>query len=206
MFGDSGTSPWPGRREGAAWKLVNMILGTNGHRNDPALRATSCPACGAVGRFRPHSSYRRNLEDLTPGGVACGSVTIRRVRCASCGATHALIPPNVSPYRQRSVRLLGAIARARLSGSTVGAACDAYGACPRTLYRIMACLPALLVALASLTGRAHPARAAAGACACARFRALLARACAASLGLGPFQGVTMRNPPPCGPCARRALT
>jgi hypothetical protein len=183
-----------------------MILGTDGRCNDPALGATACPACGALGRFRPHSLYRRNLEDLEGGAITSGKVTIERVRCASCGVTHALIPPNVSPYRQRSVRLQGAIARARLRGATVEAVCGAYGACPRSLYRIVACLPALLVALASLTGRAHPARAAAGACACARFRALLARACAASLGLGPFQGVTMRNPPPCGPCARRALT
>ena len=140
------------------------------------------------------------------GGLACGRVTIERVRCASCGATHALIPPNVSPYRQRSVRLQGAIALARLSGSTVEAVCGTYRIDPRSLYRIVACLPALLVALASLTGRAHTARSAAEACSCARFRALLARACAAALGLGPFQRVTMRNPPPCGPCAAGAFT
>ena len=123
-----------------------MILGTGGRCNDPALDATACPACGAVGRFRPHSPYRRNLEDLEGGRLACGRVTIQRVRCASCGATHALIPPNVSPYRQRSVRLQGAIALARLSGSTVGAVGEAYGICPRSLYRIVACLPALMVA------------------------------------------------------------
>ena len=206
MFGDSGTSPWPGRREGAAWKLADMILGTNGRCNDPALGETPCPACGAVGGFRPHSPYRRNLEDLEGGAVTCGKVTIERVRCASCGTTHALIPPNVSPYRQRSVRLLGAIARARLSGGTVESVCGSYGIGPRSLYRVMRCLPALLVALASVTGRAHPAPSAAAACACARFRASAARACAAALGLGPFQGVTMSNPPPCGPCARGAFT
>ena len=183
-----------------------MILGTDGRCNDPALGATACPACGAVGRFRPHSPYRRNLEDLEGGAVACGKVTIERVRCASCGATHALIPPNVSPYRQRAVRLQGAIALARLSGSTVGAVGEAYGICPRSLYRLMSCLPALLVALASLTGRAARAPSAAGACACARFRASAARACAAALGLGPFQSVAMGNPPPCGPCARPAFT
>lgn len=183
-----------------------MILGTDGRRNDPALARTACPACGAVGRFLPHSSYRRNLEDLEGGEVVCGRVTIERVRCGSCGATHALLPPNVSPYRQRSVRLLGAIAGARLSGSTVEAVGDAYGICPRSLYRLMACLPALLVALAAATGRAHSARSAAGTCSCARFRSLLARACAAALGLGPFQRVTMRNPPPCGPCAAGAFT
>jgi transposase len=142
-----------------------MILGTDGRCNDPALAATACPACGAVGDFRQHSPYRRNLEDLVGGRLVCGKVTIVRVRCASCGATHALIPPNVSPYRQRSVRLQGAIALARLSGSTVGSVCEAHGIGPRSLYRLMACLPALLVALASLTGRANAARAAAGACA-----------------------------------------
>ena len=183
-----------------------MILGTDGSCNDPALAATACPRCMAVGRFRPHSPYRRGLEDLEGGRIVCGKVTIERVRCGSCGATHALIPPNVSPYRQRSVRLQGEIARARLSGGTVEAVGGAYGICPRSLYRIMGCLPALLVALAPLAGRACDARSAAGACACARFRARLARACAAALGLGPFQNVAMRNPPPCGPCAAGAFT
>lgn len=206
MFGDKDASPSTGGARRAARRLVKMILGTDGRCNDPALAATACPACRAVGRFSPHSSYRRNLEDLVGGGLACGRVTIERVRCASCGATHALIPPNVSPYRQRSVRLQGAVARARLRGETVEAVCGAYGICPRSLYRLMACLPALLVALASATGRAHSAPSAAGACSCARFRAFLARACAAALGLGPFQNVAMRNPPPCGPCAPGAFT
>ena len=201
-----GASPRPRRRDGAAGKLVNMILGTDGRRNGPALAATACPACGAVGGLRPHSSYRRNLEDLEGGEVVCGKVTIERVRCASCGATHALLPPNVSPYRQRSVRLQGAIAAARLSGSTVEAVGAAYGICPRSLYRLMACLPALVAALASLGARGRSAASAAGACACARFRAHAARACAAALGLGPFQDVTVRNPPPCGPCSRTAFT
>ena len=183
-----------------------MILGTNGRRNDPALDRTACPRCGAVGGLVPHSPYRRNLEDLEGGRVVCGRVTIERVRCASCGATHALIPPNVSPYRQRSVRLQGEIARARLSGQTVGAVGGAYGICPRSLYRLMRCVPALLVALASLAGGACDAAASAAACACARFRAHAARACAAALGLGPFQDVTMRNPPPCGPCPGGAFT
>ncbi len=183
-----------------------MILGIEGGCNDPALARTECPACGARGRLRPHSPYRRGLEDLEGGAPVFRRVTIERVRCASCGATHALIPPNVSPYRQRSVRLMGAIARARLSGSTVEAVGSAYGIGPRSLYRVMRCLPALLVALASVTGRAHPAPSAARACACPRFRASAARACAASLGLGPFQGVTMRNPPPCGPSPRGAFT
>lgn len=183
-----------------------MILGTDGRCNDPALAATACPACGAVGGFRRHSPYRRNLEDLEDGAIACRKVTVERVRCGSCGATHALIPPNVSPYRQRSVRLQGAIACARLSGRTVEAVGEAYGICPRSLYRLMRCLPALLAALASLGARARPAASAAGACACARFRASAARACASALGLGPFQSVTMGNPPPCGACPRGPFT
>jgi hypothetical protein len=80
-----------------------MILGTDGRCNDPALAATGCPACGAVGRFAPHSSYRRHLEDLEGGELVC----------------------------------------------------EAYGICPRSLHRLMACLPALLVALASPADRAQ---------------------------------------------------
>ena len=66
--------PAQARVRGAARRLVKMILGTDGRCNDPALAATGCPACGAVGRFAPHSSYRRHLEDLEGGELVCGTV------------------------------------------------------------------------------------------------------------------------------------
>ena len=55
-----------------------------------------CPACGARGRLRPHSPYRRGLEDLEGGELVCGRVTIERVRC-ECGVTHALCRRPRSP-------------------------------------------------------------------------------------------------------------
>jgi hypothetical protein len=63
--------PAQARVRGTARRLVKMILGTDGRCNDPALAATGCPACGAVGRFAPHSSYRRHLEDLEGGELVC---------------------------------------------------------------------------------------------------------------------------------------
>ncbi|MEE1159251.1 MAG: hypothetical protein UHS51_07485 [Atopobiaceae bacterium] len=61
--------PAQARVRGAARRLVKMILGTDGRRDDPALAATECHACEAVGSLEAHSPYRRNLEDLEGGGI-----------------------------------------------------------------------------------------------------------------------------------------
>lgn len=70
-----------------------------------------CPACGCAGNYVGHGSYARHV-------VHRGReerVEVRRVRCASCASTHAVIPAGVVPYRQYSeafvLSVLGAWAR-----------------------------------------------------------------------------------------------
>ena len=176
-----------------------MILGVTEGINPSDLGSTKCPNpdCGAVGRLRRHGSYERNLVDLEGDAIRCVRVRIERAICTSCGRTHALMPPNVSPYRQRSVRLQAAIAEARVGGGTVGSACAEYDVCQRVPCRIMACLPALLVAMGVPQGRETEVLRPASTD--RPFRARLARACAGALRRGPFQGVEINYASFCGP-------
>ena len=53
-----------------------------------------CPKCKTVGLFHRHAVYSRYLFNSTEEYI-----TIQRVRCESCGSTHALLPDIIIPYR-----------------------------------------------------------------------------------------------------------
>ena len=53
-----------------------------------------CPKCKTVGLFHRHAVYSRYLFNNTEEYI-----TIQRVRCESCGSTHALLPDIIIPYR-----------------------------------------------------------------------------------------------------------
>lgn len=86
-------------------------------REDPAggnPLAMPCPRCGCPGNYVRHGCYLRHV-------VHRGReerVEVARVRCASCMATHALIPPGVVPYRQHSEGLSLAVLAAWASGTS----------------------------------------------------------------------------------------
>ena len=60
---------------------------------------TPCPACPAVGRFSLHGSYERNIIYFDDGEIVCRLMEIKRVKCASCKATHAVMPGDIIPYK-----------------------------------------------------------------------------------------------------------
>lgn len=96
--------------------------------------ALPCPRCGCAGNYVAHGSYRRHV-------VHRGReerVEVRRVRCASCGATHALIPPGVVPYRQRSEALALAVLAAWASGSSNAEVRRSFGLSETTRRRMVA--------------------------------------------------------------------
>lgn len=73
-----------------------------------------CPRCGCAGDYVGHGSYLRHV-------VHRGReerIEVRRVRCAGCSATHAVIPPGVVPYRQHSEALALAVLSAWASGAS----------------------------------------------------------------------------------------
>ena len=67
---------------------------------DPERKTSDkrCPKCGAAGNYSGHGGYERWLDD----GSGARRVRVNRVRCLSCGKTHALIWKDMVPYKLRS--------------------------------------------------------------------------------------------------------
>ena len=65
-----------------------------------------CPSCPAVGRFSLHGSYRRHIIYFYENGLHYEHMEIKRVQCQSCGATHAVMPGDLIPYKLLSLLAL----------------------------------------------------------------------------------------------------
>lgn len=80
-----------------------------------------CPKCKTVGLFHRHAFYNRYLFNNTEEYI-----TIQRVRCESCGSTHALLPDIIIPYRYFSspfvLRLFDLYLKKHLSVSQIACA------------------------------------------------------------------------------------
>ena len=94
-----------------------------------------CPSCGSRGNCVPHGSYKRVLIDVEYGKVVYGSVEIKRVRCKSCGHTHALLPDYIVPYAAYSLLFILRVLCAYFLGrETVEQLCRRYEISPSMLY------------------------------------------------------------------------
>ena len=94
-----------------------------------------CPACGSRGNCVPHGGYKRSLIDMEHGKVTYGSVEIKRVRCKSCGHTHALLPDYIVPYAAYSLLfILRVLCTYFLGRETVEQLCQRYEISPSMLY------------------------------------------------------------------------
>ena len=101
----------------------------------PVGRCLACPVCGSKGNCVPHGSYKRVLIDVEHGKVSYGSVEIKRVRCKSCGHTHAILPDYIVPYATYSLLFILRVLAAHVLGSeTVEQLCRRYGISPSMLY------------------------------------------------------------------------
>lgn len=91
-----GSQPPPLQHPGnLARKAVQML------RDCDPQRKTSdkpCPKCGAAGNYSGHGGYERWFDD----GSGARRVRVNRVKCLSCGKTHALIWHDMVPYKLRS--------------------------------------------------------------------------------------------------------
>ena len=67
---------------------------------DPERKASdkTCPKCGVAGNYSGHGGYERWFDD----GSGARRVRVNRVKCLSCGKTHALIWRDMVPYKLRS--------------------------------------------------------------------------------------------------------
>ena len=97
------------------------------------LFGVACTRCRCPGNFTPHGSYRRHLVVV---GKAI-RLTVRRVRCASCGATHAILPEGVVPYRAYSEGFVLAVLAAWASGHSNSQVRAMFGISESTRRRIL---------------------------------------------------------------------
>ena len=101
----------------------------------PVERGMACPSCGSRGNCVLHGSYKRVLIDVAHGKVCYDSVEIKRVRCKSCGHTHALLPDYIVPYTTYSLLFILRVLAAHFLGSeTVEQLCRRYEISTSMLY------------------------------------------------------------------------
>ena len=96
----------------------------------------ACPCCGASGKCSEHGSYRRTVMDFVSDGVCSRRIWVTRVRCSSCGHTHAILFDPVIPYMRYSLLFVLRVLYARFcQGHSLSSIYDSFGVCARTFYR-----------------------------------------------------------------------
>jgi len=74
--------------------------------NKDFFSSTACPKCDAIGRFCMHGTYCRYIVFLAGLSLVSSSIEIRRIRCNSCGSTHAILPRDIIAYRLLSLSVI----------------------------------------------------------------------------------------------------
>lgn len=59
-----------------------------------------CPKCGAKDSMIRHAYYERNVISIINAVMIYRRLKILRVKCKSCGSTHAILPSDIIPYKQ----------------------------------------------------------------------------------------------------------
>lgn len=161
---------------------------------DGKLFGVACPSCGARGDFCGHGSYTRTL-------VVVGreeALSVRRVRCRGCGATHAVLPAGVVPYRAYSEGFVLAVLEAWARGRSNSWVRARFGISETTRRRILSSSRRRACALLSCGASRAAVDAALAACGAGAVPALHM----ASFGTRFAENVRLR-PRPRGPTARR---
>lgn len=65
-----------------------------------------CPSCHSAGNLIPHGSYKRNIIDFSRNKTTYRKISVKRLKCRSCGHTHAILPDLIVPYAQYSLFFL----------------------------------------------------------------------------------------------------
>ena len=68
--------------------------------SEAELYFMSCPSCRARGGLHVHGYYSRNVVQFCGSRSADTILRVMRLKCKSCGHTHALLPDVIVPYLQ----------------------------------------------------------------------------------------------------------
>jgi len=64
------------------------------------IKDCKCPKCGRkLDVFVSHGTYERNLSIFLNSKIINTKITVTRVKCKSCGSTHAILPHFIVPYK-----------------------------------------------------------------------------------------------------------
>ncbi|GLG06374.1 DUF6431 domain-containing protein [Sellimonas catena] len=95
----------------------------------------SCPYCNSKGHLILHDVYPRYMVTLKNNGPVTVILRVPRVKCISCGHTHALLPEMLIPYSSYSLRFVLTVLEAYfLHVHTVEKICERYQIVHSTLY------------------------------------------------------------------------
>lgn len=95
-----------------------------------------CPTCGCVGACSEHGFYSREIIDFVCEKVISRRIWVTRVKCASCGHTHALLAGTVVPYNKHSLLFILHVLYARFcKGWSLSKIYGVFGIGARTFYR-----------------------------------------------------------------------
>ena len=96
----------------------------------------ACPKCGAKGKLSGHGDYGRGITSYEGGQVVYRLVSVLRYLCASCKATHALLPDIIVPYSPYSLLfMLAALIAYYEHDTTVVKICERFGIAVSTIYK-----------------------------------------------------------------------
>lgn len=96
----------------------------------------ACPWCGSKGNCVFHGFYTRSMTDFVHGKTVYGEVCVLRLRCTSCGHTHAILPDVIVPYSVYGLFfILRVLAEYFLHLYTAEKLCARFGISASTLYR-----------------------------------------------------------------------
>ena len=94
-----------------------------------------CPYCDSKGQMILHDSYSRYMITLKTNHIKTEILQIPRVKCASCGYTHAVLPEVLIPYTSYSIRFILTVLKDYfLRTHTVEKICEMYQIAHATLY------------------------------------------------------------------------
>jgi hypothetical protein len=112
---------------GAGWRLANS-----------EVIKLVCPRCKAKGQFRHHGHYYKNNTHHVKDLVVDDHVKIERLRCESCGCTHAVISFELVPWLSYSLRFILKVMDDWKRGvfSSIEKLCEAHLIAINTFYRL----------------------------------------------------------------------
>lgn len=103
---------------------------------DYSLAMEECPCCHSKDNCIFHSFYERNLIDFIQETTVYHKISVTRVKCQSCGHTHAILPDLIIPYGQYSLFfLLRVLAEYFAHSKTIPEICERYSITASMLYR-----------------------------------------------------------------------